>query len=102
MATKPIKVAVFCATALATSTLASMKLKDEFEARGIKCDVTTGRITDMESMVSLTHPDVVVATAVSKMDIGVPIFNGVPLLSGFGVEELMDEITDYLKKQGII
>ena len=93
---RTIKVAVFCATALATSTLASMKLQDEFKKRGIPVETTTGRIMDMDSMVSLTNPDIVVATAVSTMDIGKPIFNGVPLLSGIGLDDLMKEIFDYV------
>jgi len=102
MSVRPIKVAVFCATALATSTLASIKLKDEFKKHNIPCDITTGRISDMESMVSFTKPDVVIATAVSKMDIGVPIFSGIPLLSGIGIDGLVDEIIAYLKKQNLL
>ncbi len=102
MATRPIKVAVFCATALATSTMAAMKLEEALKKKGIICKTTTGRITDMKSNVSLTHPDVVVATAVSTMDIGQPVFNGIPLLTGIGLDDLIDQIIDYLKKENII
>ncbi|MBQ9037081.1 MAG: hypothetical protein IJ115_06495 [Erysipelotrichaceae bacterium] len=102
MASRPIKVSVFCATALATSTLAAMKLQEALKKRDIICKTTTGRISDLASNVRLTHPDVVVATAVTKMDVGQPIFNGIPLLTGIGVDELVDEIVDYLKKENLL
>ena len=102
MATKPIKVAVFCATALATSTMAAMKLQEALNKRGITCRTTTGRISDLQPNVNLTHPDVVVATAVTNMNVGQPIFNGIPLLTGIGMDALVDEIVAYLKKENII
>jgi PTS system galactitol-specific IIB component len=95
---KPIKVLVVCATALATSTMATVKLKQEFKRRGVPLKVETGRISDMMAMVRQTKPDVVVATAVVKRDIGVPVFDGVPLLSGEGTEKLFDEIFEYVEQ----
>jgi len=89
---RPIKVLVVCATALATSTMATMKLQDEFKKRGIPVQITTGRITDMMPMISQTKPDLVVATAEVRRDVGVPIFGGVPLLSGIGVDALFTDI----------
>ena len=102
MQTKQISVIVFCATALATSTMVSMRLKNELEKRGLNCTITTGRISDMASLVNMSKPDVVVATAVSNMDIGQPIFNGVPLLTNIGTESLVDDIVDYLINKGLV
>jgi galactitol-specific phosphotransferase system IIB component len=83
---KPIKVLVVCATSLATSTMAAVKLEGEFRRRGIKVKIEKGRISDMMPLIRLTKPDIVVATAVVKnKDIGLPVFNGVPLLSGLGL-----------------
>ena len=102
MAVKRIDVIVFCATALATSTAVATKLKEELDKKSIPSRISTGRISDMQSLVNMAKPDVVVATAVSKMDIGMPIFNGIPLLTGFGVDELINEIVEYLNSKEIL
>lgn len=89
---RPIKVLIFCATALATSTMASVRLQGEFKKRGIPVEITTGRITDMLPMIKQTKPDIVIATAVVRNDVGTPILNGVPLLSGIGVDKLYNDV----------
>jgi PTS system galactitol-specific IIB component len=89
---KPIRILVVCATSLATSTVAESKLKDEFKRRGVPVKIEKGRISDMDPLIRQSNPDMVVATAVVKRDVGVPLFEGVPLLSGIGTEELFDEI----------
>jgi PTS system galactitol-specific IIB component len=89
---KQMKVLVVCATALATSTMAAVKLEEEFNRRGIPVTIDKGRIMDMMPLIEISKPDIVVATAVVKTDIGIPCFNGVPLLSGIGLEELYLEI----------
>lgn len=102
MSIKPINILVFCGTALATSTVASIKLKEELGKRGIPCKINTGRISDMRSLVNLSNPDVVVATAITNMDVGKPVFNGVSLLTGINVEDLINDIVGYLYKENII
>jgi PTS system galactitol-specific IIB component len=87
-----IKVLIICATALATSTMAAAKLESEFKRRGVPVKLTKGRVSDMRSLIGQTKPDLVVATAVVKKDMGVPMFNGVPLLSGKGLDELYAEV----------
>lgn len=102
MAIKPIKILVICATGLATSTLASVKLQEQFSKHNIPCKVTTGRITDMSSLVNMSKPDVVVATAVTNMDVGVKVFNGTSLLTGIGVEQLVEDMIKYLGEEGLL
>jgi PTS system galactitol-specific IIB component len=89
---KPIKVLVVCATSLATSTMAAVKLEAEFKRRGIPVQINKGRIMDMMPLIRQTKPDLVIATAVFKQDVGVPTFNGVPLLSGIGLDKLYTDI----------
>lgn len=89
---KEIKVLVVCATALATSTMAAVKIEEEFKRRGIPVRTEKGRIMDMMPMIEQTKPDIVIATAVVRQDIGIPLFNGVPLLSGIGLDELYTDI----------
>lgn len=93
---KAIKVVVVCATALATSTMAAKKLEDEFKRRGVPVKMAKGRVSDMRSLVKMTKPDIVVATSRTKTEMGVPVFDGVPLLSGRGLDELFAEIFEYV------
>lgn len=93
---KTVKIVIVCATGLATSTMAATKLTRELTKRGVDAKITKGQIHDLASLVKSGKPDFVVATAVTKMDVGVPVFNGVPLLSNRGVDELYKEIMDYI------
>ena len=95
---RKIKVLVVCATSLATSTMAAVKLQEEFRRRKIAVAIDKGRITDMGPLMDQTKPDIVVATAVVSRESEIPIFDGVPLLSGIGVEELYEKIFAHINK----
>jgi len=95
---RKIKVLVVCATSLATSTMVAVKLQEEFKRRKIAVAIDKGRITDMGPLMDQTKPDIVVATAVVSRESEVPIFDGVPLLSGIGVEELYEKIFAHINK----
>jgi len=95
---RKIKILVVCATSLATSTMAAVKLQEEFKRRKIPVAIDKGRITDMGPLMDQTKPDIVVATAVVKRESEIPIFDGVPLLSDIGVEELYEEIFAHVNK----
>lgn len=94
---KTVKVVIACATGLATSTMAATKFTRELAKRGVTAKVTKGQVTDLAALVKQGKPDFVIATAVTKMNLGIPIFNGVPLLSNKGVEEFYKEIMEYIE-----
>jgi len=89
---RKIKVLVVCATSLATSTMAAVKLEKEFRRRKIPVAIDKGRITDLGPLMDQTKPDIVIATAVVKRESDIPIFDGVPLLSGVGIDDLYKKI----------
>lgn len=95
---RPIQILIVCATSLATSTMAAMKLEAEFKQRGIPVNVNKGRISDMMPLIAQSKPDIVVATARVSRDVGIPIFDGVPLLSGIGLDELFTQIFECVEK----
>jgi len=95
---KKIRLVVICATGLATATMAATKLETEFKRRGVPVKISKGRVSDMRGLVSQTKPDLVVATARINKDMGIPVFDGVPLLSGRGVDKLFDDIFEYVDK----
>ncbi len=84
------KIVVACGTAIATSTHVSIKLKEQLEERGIKVNTVQARVPEVPSMVE--GACAIVATAEVPFDLEVPIINGLPFLTGVGLEEVIDEI----------
>lgn len=76
--------------------MAAVKLEKEFRRRGIPVEINKGRIMDMDPLMRQTNPDLVIATAVVKRQSEIPIFDGVPLLSGIGVEKLFEDVFAYV------
>jgi PTS system galactitol-specific IIB component len=94
---KIVKVVVVCATGLATSTMAATKLKRELKNHGIEVKITSGQIHQLDSLVKMGKPDFVVATAVTKKEYEVPVYDGTPLLSNRGLESFYKKILDYIE-----
>ena len=95
---RKIKIVVFCATGIATSTMVAKKLEKEFKRRGVPVKVTKGRVSDSVGLVRQVKPDLIVETASVKKDMGVPLLSGVPLISGKGENELYEEIFEIVNK----
>jgi PTS system galactitol-specific IIB component len=88
--TKVFKIVVACGTAIATSTHVAIKIKELLEERGLKIYTIQCRVPEVPSLAP--DADLVVATAQVPYDIDVPVVNGIPFLTGIGVEEVIDEI----------
>lgn len=93
------RVLTVCGTGIATSTVAAEKCKEMLKARGLDIEVIECKVTEVETKVPAFMPDVIVHTALvsEKAAGGVKRFRGLQFLSGFGMDELADEIADYLK-----
>ena len=97
--TEPIhKIVVACGTAIATSTHVALKLQEELEKRGLKIHTVQCRVSEIKDMVS--GASAVVATSQVPFDTGVPVFDGVPFLTGIGAKEVIDQIEQTLKERG--
>lgn len=94
---KAIKVVIVCATGLATSTMAATKLQRELAKHDVDAKITKGQIHQLDSLVKMGKPDLVVATAVTKKQYDVPVFDGVPLLSNKGVDAFINKILEYIE-----
>lgn len=86
-----------CGMGVATSTVVMNRLHAAMEARGLKGQYTTGQCKIAEVSVKASEYDLVVATT-RLPDVGVPVINGVPLLTGVGAEKIWDEIADFIRK----
>ena len=89
---RPAVILVMCGSSIATSTLAAVKIEEEAERRGILVNVKKGKVADADMLVKYTKADVIVSTSVIDPRDDVPVFSGVPLLTGIGQKELYDQI----------
>ncbi|HHY94038.1 MAG TPA: PTS sugar transporter subunit IIB [Firmicutes bacterium] len=88
---------VVCGSGIATSTAAALELKEKLEERGLQVKV---KQTDVFSIgANLEGVDLIASTCAIKGDFGVPVVNAVPLLTGIGTEEVIDEIVRRLQSR---
>ena len=83
---------------MATSAIAAARLQGEFQKRGIPVRIIKATVSDLRNQVRQYKPDLVVSTAVVQLDTDIPVFSGVPLLSGIGQRELLDQIFKAVEK----
>ncbi len=91
---KTYKIVVACGTAIATSTHVSIKVKDLLKERGLKAQTIQCRVTEVPMFAP--DADLVIATAQVPYDIGVPVVDGIPFLTGIGIKEVIDKIEKIL------
>ena len=84
------KIVVACGTAIATSTHVALKVQELLEERGFKVRTVQCRVAEVPSTVS--GASAVVATAQVPFDLDVPVIDGIPFLTGVGLEEVIDRI----------
>ena len=97
---KKIKLLIACGSGIATSSMAEMKLIDEFKRRGVPVETFKCSSFDILSHISLTNPDIIVTTAVidkKNLKSDTPVFTGVPILYG-DPSEVYDNIFEEVKR----
>jgi len=94
---KPVIGAV-CAAGWATSSLIVIGVKRELEKRGIDAEVINTKIFDLE--VSQDKVDIIVsASKLNNSNYTKPIVDGMPFVTGVGVNEAIDKIVFLIKKK---
>ena len=89
------RVAVICGASVVTCTIIGTKLKQLFEETGIEAEVYGGLSSEAEELAK--GADLIVTTALLRGEYGVPVVNGVALLTGVDTEKTVKEILDILK-----
>ena len=89
------RILVSCGTGAASSTVAATRLKDELAERGI--DVITKQCNVGNIAENLEGIDLLLTTSMIREDMGVPAFIGLPLITGVGIDQLVDDIVVALK-----
>ena len=91
------RILVACGTGAATSTHVATRLREELARRGLVVSTTQCRIQDVG--VNLAGIDLIVTTSKVEETYEVPLFNGIPFLTGIGASQLLDRIVDTLEKK---
>jgi galactitol-specific phosphotransferase system IIB component len=91
---------VCCGSAAASAALARRRLIDELEKRKVKAEVVVQRILELPGQVATRKPDVVVVTAgqaPASLPEEIIVIQGIPLMTGFGIDALVDDMLNQLK-----
>lgn len=97
----PIKrIIVACGSGVATSNTAAEKLRNLLADRGLRgVDVRAVDIKSLESEAKLADLLVTITPGAKRdSELGIPVLNGIPLLTGVGAGKLADQIVDMAKK----
>jgi len=91
------RVLIACGTSIATATVVAVKVKDIAKEAGIAVKVVQCKAAEIRGRIATFNPHVIVATTPVPQDLGVPVFSGIPFLSGVGMDELQAQIVEALK-----
>ena len=94
---KTKKVLVACGTSIATATVVATKVREIGQEIGVTVNTSQCKAAEVRAKVGTFQPDLIVATTPVPKDLGVPVFNGVPFLSGVGVDKLKQDIITALR-----
>ena len=86
-----------------TSKMAADRVREELGKRGIKnVETKTCKVADLKIILDSWMPDAVITVIGRESDLNLPenlpVFNGVSLVSGVGMERVIDGIVEALKK----
>ena len=87
---RTVKLMVACGSGIATSTHAASMVQEYMEERHIPVSIMTCSVQDLANRLSGCY--VILSTAQVSFESGLPVFNGVPLLTGVGDDELLEEL----------
>ncbi len=93
------RVLVACGTSIATATHAANAVQDLAKDAGIEIETSQCKADDFHGKIQTNSPHVIIAMTPVPDNLGVPTFNGVPFLSGIGLDQLKVDILEELKRE---
>lgn len=87
-------VLIACGTGVATSTVVSMRVKEELEKNNIPATVEQCKVAELPSKVG--NADLVVTTTAYTNE-EIPVIRALSFLTGVGIEEDVQKIIEILK-----
>lgn len=88
---------VACGTGIATSTVATTKVKELCKKHDINCEIKQCKISEVKSYAD--EADLLVTTTITNKDYDFPVINAQSFLTGINQEETLDKILEVLKSE---
>jgi PTS system galactitol-specific IIB component len=88
------RVLIVCGSGIATSTMVAMKVEELLREHGIAAE--TRRCMTSEAKTAAKDADLIVATS-QIVDVAIPVVNGIPFISGVGMDKVKQEILELLR-----
>lgn len=92
------KLLIMCGTGVATSTIVTNKVKEWLRSKGLTDDVKLFQSKIADEIKRIDDYDIVVSTTVVPDSIKDKVIMGLPLLTGFGTEEMYAEIEKKIRE----
>ena len=90
------RILVACGNGIATSTVVATKVRQFLEEQGIQAETTQSKLMEVPGKVQ--GYDLLVTTGQFEGQTGdVPVVKGMPILTGIGADQTLQEILSYLK-----
>lgn len=81
-----------CGTGIATSTVVTGKVKDWLKENGFEDKVQLYQSKISDEISRIDDYDVVISTTLTPENVKDKVIDGVPLLTGFGIEEMYEQV----------
>ncbi len=91
------KLLIMCGSGIATSTLATGKVRDWLKENGLENEVSIVQSKVTQEVNHVDEYDAVISTTVVPDTIKDKVISGLPLLTGMGVEEVYEALEKKLK-----
>ncbi len=89
-------VLVACGTAVATSTVVARAIEEACKKNGISIMARQCKASEVRMLVE-QGADLIVTTTPVPKDLGIPVIQGLPFLTGIGKDAVLKQIIDTLK-----
>lgn len=90
------KVLFVCATGIATSTVVEEKVIEYCKEQGIDFDYDQRNTASVQNIGD--DFDLVVATTQVPYELNTPVINALPILTGFGANDVLEKIAEVLRQ----
>ncbi|MFS0673969.1 PTS sugar transporter subunit IIB [Ornithinibacillus sp. 179-J 7C1 HS] len=90
------KLLIMCGTGIATSTVVTGKVKDWLKENGFEDKVQLYQSKISDEINRIDDYDVVISTTLTPDNVKDKVIDGVPLLTGFGIEDMYEQVKQKL------
>ena len=93
---KVVNLMVACGSGIATSVHVAQIVREYMQDKKLRVNINTCSVNDLLNR--LSGIDIVLSTAQISFETGLPVFNGVPLLTGIGEEQILEAMAEKIKE----